>query len=173
MLLGAYSGLPPTALRFQYGPQGKPFLEGSDVQFNLSHSGNLALFAFARSRALGVDLEATDRAVEGDALAARFFSPAENAELAALPPEVRQAAFFACWTRKEAYIKATGLGLSLALDSFDVSVAPGRSARLLATRPRAEEATHWQLTDLSVGPGYAGALCVAGSGWTLHAWRWV
>jgi 4'-phosphopantetheinyl transferase len=96
-------------------------------------------------------------------LAASFFSPAERDALASLPPGLRREGFFACWSRKEAYIKATGAGVSAGLDHFDVSLAPGEAARLLADRAAGSAVERWMLRDLSPAPGYSGALAVQGT----------
>lgn len=175
-ILARYLRLDPRALRFQYGPHGKPALalDGacSDVRFNLTHSHELALCAVARGRELGIDVEQIrpERAASG--VAERFFSPREVAALHALPDALWTAAFFACWTRKEAYIKARSAGFGLPLDQFDVSVAPHEPAALLATRHDPPDVARWSLLDLEPGPSYAGALAVAGTGWRLHQWDW-
>jgi 4'-phosphopantetheinyl transferase len=179
-ILGRYLGLEPGLLRFSYGPFGRPTLVAPSgfsgrraLDFNLSHSGNLALFALAQGRKVGVDLERIDANVEWEPMAVRFFSPRENAALRALPPDVRREAFFTCWTRKEAYVKAQGRGLSLPLDRFDVSVVPGEQAMLLATRDDPGEASRWVLRDLSLGSGYVAALAVEGPARELQCWDWM
>jgi 4'-phosphopantetheinyl transferase len=160
-VLGAYVRRPPASLRFGAGSHGKPLLAGGP-HFNLSHSGNVALIAVGGARRVGVDVEQV-REIEHDRLAGRFFSPAENEQLAALSQAERHGAFFACWTRKEAVVKAQGVGLSLDLDAFDVSVTG--PARLLATRPDSAEAHRWSLADVDAGPGYAAAVAAEGDGW--------
>ncbi|HZG52707.1 MAG TPA: 4'-phosphopantetheinyl transferase superfamily protein, partial [Pyrinomonadaceae bacterium] len=128
-LLGRYLAQPPHALRFAYGAYGKPSLDGAtaaaDLRFNLSHSHELALYAFARGREVGIDIEHIRADFADDDIAARFFSAREVSMLRALPARARTSAFFNCWTRKEAYIKARGEGLSHPLDQFDVSLTPG------------------------------------------------
>ena len=183
-LLGRYLDLPAPALAFDYGAHGKPSLAagpvgravggspGAEVRFNLSHSAGVALCAVARGRDVGVDVEGLRADFATDEIAERFFSPAERAALRALPAEARCAAFFACWTRKEAYIKARGLGLSLALDAFDVSLAPDEPAALLATRDDPGARDHWSLRALEPGPGLAGAVVAEGRDWALRCWRW-
>jgi 4'-phosphopantetheinyl transferase len=175
LLLGSYLGIPPDRPRLCYGAQGKPALanEGGewDLQFNLSHSQGLALVAFSPGRALGVDLEQIRPDLAEDRIAESFFSRQEVATLRALPPEQQAEAFFACWTRKEAYIKALGGGLSISLDSFDVSLAPGAPAALLRVRDDPGEASRWSLRELDPGPGFAGALVVEGHGWQLERWQ--
>src|SRR5262249_6244621 len=105
-------------------------------------------------------------------IAARFFSPAECSTLAALPQTQRCAAFFACWTRKEAYLKARGDGLSLPLDQFDVAFAPGVEPRLVATRHDPYTADRWKLAAIGVGRGHAAAVAVEGADWQLKCWEW-
>jgi 4'-phosphopantetheinyl transferase len=166
----------PDELRFEYGPFGKPALApgGSKgrLQFNLSHSGDLILLAVAIDRAIGIDVERMRTDISHTGIAERFFSAAERSSLAGLPPSARAAAFCACWTRKEAFIKATGVGLSLPLDQFDVSLAPGEAARLMATRPDPAEAQRWTLLELPAGPDYKAAAAVEGAGFRLSTWDW-
>lgn len=173
ILLGRYAEADPKTLKFVYGEREKPALDSAQnvnqMQFNVSHSGSKALMAFARERELGIDVEQVRDNFDHEALARRFFSTAEQQALAALPATERGAAFFRCWTRKEAYLKAHGFGLSLALDSFDVSLAPGERDALLTTRPDAEEAKRWSLREVDGGPGYQAALCVRGHGWILQS----
>ena len=161
-LLERYTGLVAKELAFDHNEFGKPELPGSEIMFNLSHSHGIALFAVTRDRAIGVDIERIREEVTMDKIAGRFFSPAEARALSALPAHQQAEAFFDCWTRKEAWIKARGRGLSIALNSFEVSLAPGEPARLLATRPDPEEASRWSLLALECEPGYAAALAVAG-----------
>jgi 4'-phosphopantetheinyl transferase len=175
-ILGYYLSREPRDLRFRYSARGKPALVGEADRpilfFNLAHSHGLALYALSWNRALGVDVERIRSDMALETVGERFFSPRERAVLGALPSEARAEAFFACWTRKEAYIKARGEGLSLPLDQFDVSVAPGEPAALLATRDDPEEAARWTLCDLEPGPGYAGALAVEGCSWKLWRGHW-
>lgn len=175
-LLGRYSEIQPEELRFDYNQYGKPALDkalnASLLQFNLSHSGELALLAFARRRELGIDVEYTHRRIDQiDQIARRYFSDAENAVLSALPEYLHQQAFFNCWTRKEAYIKARGKGLSLPLHQFDVALAPGKPAQLLATRDDPSQLARWTMQALQPGTDYVGALVVEGRGWTVKCWQ--
>jgi 4'-phosphopantetheinyl transferase len=176
-ILSQYLNVPPERLRFCYGPYGKPALaEGSGggaLRFNMSHSHELALCAITREREVGVDLEYIREDFASREIARQFFSPGEVARLGALPISVRTEAFFNCWTRKEAYIKATGKGLSLSLDQFDVSLAPGEPAALLSTRGNPQEASRWALRELAPGRGYVAALAVEGRDWRLNSWQWV
>jgi 4'-phosphopantetheinyl transferase len=174
-ILGRYLNRAPNSLSFYYGSYGKPELageSGSDgIHFNLSHSDGVVLYALARGREIGIDVESI-RDLEVEQIAGRFFSRQEIATLRALPPDLRNCAFFHCWTRKESYIKARGEGLSLPLDQFDVSLTPGEPAALLSTRPDSEEARRWDLQELAVASGYAAALAVEGHGWSLSCSQW-
>jgi medium-chain acyl-[acyl-carrier-protein] hydrolase len=172
-LLGRYLGCDPASLTFRYNRYGKPALASphGELRFNLSHSHGLALFAFTRGRDLGVDVEQVRGEVAVEQLAERFFSPQEVAALRDLSLGARRDAFFRIWTRKEAYLKATGKGLSLPLDCFDVSLTLGAAA-LLATRNDPAEVSRWSMRDLSVGEGFAAAVLVEGNGWRLWCGQW-
>jgi 4'-phosphopantetheinyl transferase len=170
-LIGSYLSCSPPALRFSYGAFGKPalLLEDSSppLRFNVAHSNGLALLAFARSREIGIDLESIRTDFAGDEIAQRYFSKQELAELRVLPETMRTGGFFECWTRKEAYIKARGLGLQIRLQSFSVSLTPGQPETL-----RSEDAGRWMLRSIDVRPGFAGAVVVEGRGWQPHFWDW-
>lgn len=174
-ILAGYLGRSAPSLTFRIGPHGKPALDGppaaDGLEFNLSHSGSLALCAVARGRAVGVDVEAIRPDFATGNIARRFFSRAEVAALEALPPAARVEAFFACWTRKEAYIKARGTGVALGLDRFEVSLAPDRPAALLATLDDPAAAARWRLVALRPGEGYAGAAVTDGPA-RLSCWQW-
>ena len=169
--------MPPQQLRFDYTPFGKPHLATDlaqrPVQFNVSHSGELLLIAIVAGRAVGIDVEQIRTDLEVEAIAVHFFSSNEQRVLAKLPGALQVGAFFDCWARKEAYIKARGEGLSLPLDQFDVSLMPGEEARLIETRPDPAEAQRWSLASLDVAEGYKAALAVEGAGWTLNCWDWL
>jgi len=175
-ILGRYLKREPGGLRFCYSTHGKPRLsEQPDediLNFNLSHSHGLALFAITRGRELGVDLEYVQAGLVDEEIAERFFCPGEISTLRALPKNVQPQAFYACWTRKEAYIKAKGEGLSMPLDQFEVSLSPGYPATLLWTNVDQEEASRWELKELSPGSGCVAALCVQGHDWRLKCWHW-
>ena len=176
-ILGRYLGLPPESLRFVANAHGKPGLDprmGLDlpIRFNLAHSGPWVVYALALGREVGVDIEAIRPDFGGLAIAERFFAPVEVAALKALPEDARRLAFFHGWARKEAYIKAKGKGLALPLDRFEVAIDPDQPAALLATPPDPPEASRWSLVELPTPPGYVGALCVEGSGWTLRQGTW-
>jgi 4'-phosphopantetheinyl transferase len=163
LLLGRYLEQPPDTIRFSYSAHGKPDLTdfSGKVMFNLSHSEDLALYAFCLDVEIGVDVERFRRRHAREDVAERFFSPSEVAVLRSLPPPGRPEAFLRCWTRKEAFVKARGDGLSLPLDQFDVTLAPGEPARLLRTAWAPEEAASWSLHDPSADlPGYIAAVAV-------------
>jgi len=158
-VVARYLETQPEALRFSYGAYGKPALASEHVlRFNLSHSHEVALLAVALDAELGVDVEHIRADFASEEIARRFFSRAEVEVFNALPQEEQVAAFFRCWTRKEAYIKAIGKGLSQALDAFDVTLAPDTAPALL--RAEHDDASRWWLSDVDVGEGYAGALAV-------------
>ncbi|HEY0462316.1 MAG TPA: 4'-phosphopantetheinyl transferase superfamily protein [Pyrinomonadaceae bacterium] len=175
-LLGQYLNVEPRRLYFKYTSYGKPFLAntnvGAELRFNVSHSGELALYAFSRPRELGVDIEKIRPDIEHRSIAKRFFSEQEVATLFTLPVKRQRQAFFLCWTRKEAYIKAIGEGLSLPLHTFDVSLVPGEPAVLLAVRGTGREAERWTLRDLQPGADYEAALVAEGNDWHLKCWQW-
>jgi 4'-phosphopantetheinyl transferase len=168
LLLGRYLGREPAALRFGEGEFGKPHLLGTDgeplaatpLSFNLSHSGDVVVVALSAQSPVGVDVERWSRRIDADELgriAEYVFSPSEQAAVLALSGEERLEAFFAIWSRKEAYIKASGIGVSYGLDQFDVTHARG-DARLLGDRRMADALERWMLHDLTVPAGYSGAV---------------
>ena len=193
-ILARYLQCEPSELKFSTNEYGKPSLNRSndsakrpcgvsrfaklttevvttkDIEFNLSHSSDFALIAVTRGRKIGVDVEQIRADIELENLARRNFSPREVSELMALPLEQRTLGFFHCWTRKEAYIKAQGLGLSLPLDSFDVSL--DEPAILRATRPDANESARWSLHSFDVESNYDAALAVEGNGLEIRCWDW-
>lgn len=177
IILSRYLGLGPHQLGFCYSSYGKPALAtapGRDwLRFNVSHSHELALYAITRGREVGIDVEYMRDSVATDMIAERYFSPREVTTFRALPASQRREAFFTCWTRKEAYIKARGEGLSFPLDRFDVSLVPGEPPALLRTLGDPHEAARWSLAALTPGTGYAAALVVEGHGWQLTCWQWV
>ena len=132
----------------------------------------MALYALTRGPNVGVDLERIRPDFAGDDIAQRFFAPAEVAALRAVPADLRTKAFFNCWTRKEAFIKARGMGLSLPLDQFVVSLAPGESPALVSAQNDPQAAQRWCLYELEPGDGYVAAFAVEGKGCELQCWRW-
>lgn len=173
-LLGRYLGTEPAEVRFRYTAHGKPALDdpATELRFNVSNCETLGLFAFAVGREVGVDLERLRPMDDAGAIAGRFFSVPENEVFRVVPESGRDAAFFRCWTRKEAYIKAVGEGLSMPLDRFDVTLADGEPARLVATRPDPAEAERWTLREVELGPEWIGAVVAGGRDWALVHRDW-
>ena len=165
-LLGRYLDVRPEDVRFIYGPYGKPALDdahgGGALRFNASHSHELGVFAFAQDHEVGIDVEFIKHDFATEEIAERFFSEYEVGVLRALPGDEQAAAFFRCWTRKEAYIKAIGSGLSHPLDQFDVTLAPHEDAALLRDHRDPQAVTRWTLHNLEVSDGYVAALVAGG-----------
>jgi 4'-phosphopantetheinyl transferase len=159
-LLARYLGTEAAAIQFVYGPHGKPALAdpSCSLRFNASNSGSLAAFAFTTGCEIGVDVEQHRPLSDFENIADRFFSPEETAELLNLPPNEKTAGFFNCWTRKEAFIKAMGGGLSIPLDSFRVTLQPGVPARMVSLDGSEEAARGWTLHHFDPAPDYAGAI---------------
>src|SRR5260221_395249 len=159
-IVACYVAERPDQLRFRYEKHGRPALVAQPdrcIDFNVSHSGELVVLAVARTRKVGVDVEKIRVDIEADEIAERFFSPHEVRMLRSLPGDQRPQAFFRCWTRKEAYMKACGEGLAMALDSFDVTLAPGAPARFIrGVNPS------WQLLGFAAACGYPAALAYNG-----------
>jgi 4'-phosphopantetheinyl transferase len=175
-ILGRYLGVGAGQVEFTLDQYGKPSLGGEgargDLRFNMSHSGELALYAVAAGRDVGVDVECTGREFDFDGIAERFFSPAEAAEIQALAAGQRAQAFFNCWTRKEAYIKARGLGLFLELDSFSVSTAVLTHGEAVAVRLPPDAERRWSVVNVDPGRGYAAAVAVEGAHPSFKFFDW-
>ena len=175
-ILARYLRRESHTLQFCYSQYGKPSLDrecGSDaLSFSMTHSLGMALYAITRSRDIGIDLEHIDTNVACNQIAERFFSAYEVSMLREVPKQIQHEVFFCCWTRKEAYLKARGTGLSLALSQFDVSVTPGGSVALLGTREEDQDIARWSLHDLSPDFGYVAALAVEGHSCRLKCWQW-
>lgn len=166
-ILARSLGLDPARLPLEAGAGGKPRVAlPARLRFNLAHSGGCALYALGHDRELGVDLERVKPMPDAESIARRFFSPAEAADILSLGARERDAAFFRCWTRKEAYVKATGEGLGLGLDRFSVTLLPGEPPALQAP----EDGRAWSLFDVSPEARYAAALVAGGAPATIHAW---
>ena len=163
-------------MAYSYAANGKPELASglreSGIKFNLSHSKELAIIAVTQGLCVGVDLEFVNPELAIEEISSAFFSQAEISTLRALPAERRRQAFFECWTRKEAYIKALGKGLTLPLDSFDVAFGPGVSAALLRAEVSAEELSRWSIYDITVSESYVAALVVEGEMHRLQHRQW-
>ncbi|HEX2979348.1 MAG TPA: 4'-phosphopantetheinyl transferase superfamily protein [Anaerolineaceae bacterium] len=172
-LLGGVLGKSPADLRFWENDFGKPGLvDDPRLKFNLSHANQMAVFAFSRNRELGVDIEAIRPELSDMDLAWRYFSRGEARVLEGLPPEKRSPAFFACWTRKEAYVKARGEGLSIPLDAFEVPVLPEEIDGGIQVYGNPEETNHWRLLSFEVYPGFSMALVGEGSDWDVRLYDW-
>ena len=157
LLLGIYTGEAPGSLRFSYGPKGKPALASAGpIRFNIAHSGDMGLFAFTLDCELGVDIERVRPVPEISKIATSFFCAREASDLMSLPSRDRERAFFLCWTRKEAYVKAVGNGLFLPLDSFRVTFLPDQPARLMYLTEA------WTLQHIEGAEGYVGAIAYKG-----------
>jgi len=175
-ILGSYLNLQPGRLLFRHGRNGKPELAetnvGQNIRFNISHSEGAALFAFARDREIGVDIEYIQDISDLDLIADQFFSSDENDVLQSLTEDEKRRAFFNGWTRKEALVKALGEGLSLPMKRFSVSLLPGEQARLLRMDGDVRDTFRWSIQDLMPTPGYAGAVAARGDTFKPKCWRW-
>ena len=175
-IIARYLDREPGAITFQYNAFGKPSLPDASnrerIRFNLSHADGIALYALTRHREVGIDIEHVRADMAHERIAERFFSAREVATLRALDPALQPEAFFACWTRKEAYKKARGEGISVGLDQFDVSLAPNEPAAILMSREADEIAPRWFLHHLTPDPGYIGAVAVRGNPGRLTYWQW-
>ena len=170
-ILGWYLGQNPGSIEFRYSYHGKPALwsvETSELQFNVAHSEDLAVYAIARGVQLGVDVEYVRDLPDAELIARQFFAKEEYWELVTLPPDDRKEAFFNCWTRKEAYLKALGGGLSVPLNRFQVSLGPGRAAKLLKFDTNQPGPSDWTLYHLIPTEGFVGALAVPVAGCHLE-----
>jgi 4'-phosphopantetheinyl transferase len=171
-ILARYLGIDRSQVKLEYTSYGKPSIAGIGTSpplfFNLTHSHQLALLAVTREAEIGIDVEYV-RGVD-DGIPERYFSPSEVAALRALPEHLQQEAFFNCWTRKEAYMKARGNGLSLALDEFDVSLVPGAPAAILDIRDGMEEPSAWNIEHLAPVDGYIGAVAIRAKNCSLKLW---
>jgi 4'-phosphopantetheinyl transferase len=175
-ILGRAMGVAPGALHLGVGPGGKPCLHdpaGERLRFNVAHSRGLMLSAVTIDHPVGVDVEYVSLETDWEPLATRFFAPAEQRAIAALSRDAQRGAFFDCWTRKEAVLKATGDGLARPLDSFVVSVLP-RDAAVLACDPALGRPDSWLLAPLPVGTSYRGTVALrdSGEGIAVRLWSW-
>jgi 4'-phosphopantetheinyl transferase len=176
MILSRYLKIEPARLVFAYESRGKPMVYApagtTPFHFKLSHSNGLALIAGTRQGPLGVDVERVRFVLEANQIAAKFFSAHEGSVLNALPAEQRMEAFFHGWTRKEAYLEATGEGIADALPRIEVSPAAGQPARLSKIKGDVLAAALWRLSGLAPAPGFVGALAIKTDGVRLACWRW-
>lgn len=176
-LVAKYTKTRPELVRFRYGDRGKPFVAdpASDLELNLSNSDEMALVGFVRGSEIGVDIEYLKPMPDCEQISERFFSASEREVLRALPADRKEEAFFNCWTRKEAYLKAMGTGLAAPLDSFDVTLAPGELPRMLTLEGDAERAARWYFEHFRPAENYIGALAIEGNPpgggeWWVGAW---
>jgi len=177
LLLGYYLNQEPASLRFIYSTHGKPLLDAQNknttqLEFNLSHSAEKALFAFCLNRPLGIDLERLRINTDILSLAKRFFTPGEYKDLTSLPLEDQLEAFFRCWVRKEAFIKAKEKGLSLGLSKFEVSLKPDEPPILKHTFYQEKDEENWSLFDIEVEDGFQAALAVRGKNAEVRSFQW-
>ena len=177
-ILSQYLEVSPAQIQFRYNSMGKPELStSSSLSFNLSHSDNVVLYAVGQNRKIGIDIEQIRNNVEFMQVAQSCFSSLECATLRSLPDHLVPQAFFNCWTRKEAYVKAIGAGFSFPLKDFDVSCIPGEPAALINIRSSQEEVSQWLMHEVFPGPKFAGALVVEASDlhpqfrqWSADVW---
>lgn len=179
-ILGQYLEIPPETVAFRYTPHGKPELDldaarhpsAVDLRFNLSFSRELTLVAVTRRRAIGIDVECIDPERADRRVAKEFFSEAEAAKLDNLTGRDWERGFFNCWTRKEAYVKAIGEGLSIPLQSFEVSLTPDEPPALLKVRNQPERIDRWTLIALDVESPFIAALVAEGQSWSVRCFRY-
>jgi 4'-phosphopantetheinyl transferase len=176
MILRYYLGVGATELRFCYGWNGKPRVahpfDNGTIFFSMSSSTGLALFALTLDREIGVDIERIRNISEMDQIVERIFSLREKAVFQKLPENQKKGAFFNCWTRKEAFVKATGDGLSRPLGKFELTVDPSEPARLLAIDGDRKSACRWSIHDLKPASGFAAAIAAEGLSGRLRFWQW-
>jgi 4'-phosphopantetheinyl transferase len=180
-LVGHLLEVQPTALHFREDTFGKPQIVDAQnsrgLRFNISHSGDLVLVALTLGREVGVDVEQIDPTVELEEIAAHMFCPGERDDLMSLPPDQKLRGFFRCWCRKEAFIKASGKGLAMPLDQFDVALRRAEPVVVAAPRADATEQKQWTVRDLDVGPSHAAAVAAEGLDWRVkplerfHDWQ--
>ena len=191
VLLGRYLGLEPGELCFTYGRKGKPALDLSRavsapgasggpssgtraelLRFNVSHSGDLLLVGLTADRDLGIDVERVRPGRDMGRIVERFFSEREKAEFRSISEPLKPEAFYTCWSRKEAFLKALGEGLSHPLNRFSVSVNPGEPVRFCCDGPGGGGPWPWTFREIRPGEGYVGAVAVRGRPWRLRCWQW-
>jgi 4'-phosphopantetheinyl transferase len=173
-ILGKYLNSDPCAFKFEYATHGKPYLEerwqGHEILFNVSHSHNFVLIAMSLDHQLGIDIEKIQHDKDHTFLARRFFSKREQAELTALPEEIKRRAFYSCWTRKEAFVKAVGDGITYGLDTFDISVHPDETQPSLNIHTNSTEDITWSVFNIPMDEDYMAALAVTGNTVSVRCW---
>lgn len=177
MILSLYLCVNPKELRFVNGKHGKPMLDEvfvhKSIHFNMSHSEDLALYGFTLELEIGVDIECIRDVPKMDKIAQHFFSIKENDDFRLLSKIDKNNAFFNCWTRKEAFVKAIGAGLYQPLNKFEVTLKPGEPAKLLSIGGDSKKASKWYIHDFKPAPGFTAAFAVKGHEWKLHFWQWL
>jgi 4'-phosphopantetheinyl transferase len=176
MILGYYLRVAPSKLLFYYGWNGKPrltdtFSDGA-ILFSMSSSEGLALYGFTRNSKIGVDVECVRDIPEMDQIGERIFCTRETQVYRALPEHLKRGAFFACWTRKEALVKASGDGLSRSLDKVELTMDPGEPVRLLPIDGDSRSPCRWSIRDVKPASGFAAAIAAEGRNWRLRCWQW-
>jgi 4'-phosphopantetheinyl transferase len=189
-ILGAYLGLQPSQLQFSYGQYGKPVLEKAEsrkrkaesrkqkteildaLHFNLAHSGGVAPIAVTKACEIGVDVECVRQLDDAETIASQFFSINEAAQLSALPDDHRPAAFFNLWTRKEAILKALGMGLGDLLKHIEVTFLPGEPARIVRVPEGLAHVGRWTLEELNLAPNFKAALAAPTTGLHISCFHW-
>jgi 4'-phosphopantetheinyl transferase len=160
-ILGTRIGVPPQSIRFYYSSRGKPYLQPrNEWHFNVSHSKSLFVCAMTTAGEVGVDIERVRPMEDALKIARQFFCESENWRLQQLPEEHQATAFFECWTRKEAFLKATGEGLTRELDSFAVTFGPGEAPRFERIDDPADDPSRWSLKAFAPAESYVGAVAV-------------
>ena len=175
-ILSRYLGVQPHDLGFEYTANGKPVLSTNPgchaISFNLSHSGSFALYAITRDRNIGIDVERVRGGIDVEQIARRYFSPGEISSLEKVHKNKRYALFFQYWTRKEAFTKATGQGISFPMEHCDVSLIRGRTLSPITVLGDNRESSYWYGQDLFPGHGYAAAIAVEGDSYDLSCWHY-
>jgi 4'-phosphopantetheinyl transferase len=175
LILGKYLLAKPNQIVFDYNQYGKPSLQQpawSSIFFNIAHSEQITVFAFSQDDALGIDIERINLAIDYENILEHYFSPGERASIKAQPGQCRPELFYKYWTRKEAYIKGRGMGLSIPLESFDVSLALDRTIFALEYVDNYTVISNWMILDLPWTQGFAGALAVENRNHVIRAWDW-
>ena len=171
IILSQITGKNPADITFSYNQHGKPYLEDNlNINFNVSHSGNTGLIAISDLGPLGTDVEKYRNRIDTDKMARRFFSEQEQEAFLKIADRQKLQGFFYGWTRKEALIKALGLGLAMPLKSFDVTLTPGQPARLLDIRHKDEQARDWTIKDIHLAGEYAAAFAVKAKDFNYNFW---
>jgi 4'-phosphopantetheinyl transferase len=176
LVLAGFNQLPPDSLVFTYNQFGKPSLTnacgGSSIQFNVTHSHDLGLIAVTTGMQVGIDIERIRPDIDFRHISRQFFAKGEVKSLMSLPPEQQVEAFYTCWTRKEAFLKARGEGLTIPLDHFEVSLKPDEPPRLLHSSPTIQGLADWTFSDIKPGTGYTASLAVNRRDWQFNCWQW-